>query len=48
MYWTSPFLKTLAYRGIDFKGDINKHPEYIREAYEAGKIMVAELPAELK
>jgi multimeric flavodoxin WrbA len=29
--------KTLAYRGIDFEGDIEKHPEYIQEAYDAGK-----------
>ncbi len=30
-------IKTLGYRGIDFEGDIEKHPEYIREAYDAGK-----------
>lgn len=31
--------QTLAYRGIDFEGDIEKHPEYIREAYDAGKAL---------
>jgi multimeric flavodoxin WrbA len=30
-------LKTLSYRGIDFEGDIEEHPEHIREAYDAGK-----------
>ena len=33
--------KTLAYRGIDFERDIEKHPEYIREAYDAGKALAA-------
>jgi multimeric flavodoxin WrbA len=36
--------QTLAYRGIDFKGDIDKHPEYIQDAFDAGKNMVTELP----
>jgi hypothetical protein len=29
--------KSLTYRQIDLEGDINKHPDYIREAYDAGK-----------
>jgi multimeric flavodoxin WrbA len=29
--------RSLTYRGIDFKGDINKFPEYLNEAYLAGK-----------
>jgi multimeric flavodoxin WrbA len=28
---------SLLYRGIDFEGDILKHPEYLSEAYETGK-----------
>jgi len=28
--------KTICYRGIDFAGDIQKYPDYIREAYETG------------
>jgi multimeric flavodoxin WrbA len=33
--------KSLLYRGIDFEGDVPKHPEYLEEAYEAGKDLVA-------
>ena len=29
--------KSLLYRGLDFKGDVLKHPDYLKEAYEAGK-----------
>ena len=29
--------KALLYRGLDFEGDILKHPEHLQEAYEAGK-----------
>lgn len=29
--------KTLLYRELDFEGDILKHPEYLQEAYEAGR-----------
>ena len=29
--------KSLLYRGLDFEGDVLKHPEYLAEAYEAGK-----------
>lgn len=35
--------KTLAYRQIDLEGDIEKHPEYIREAYNAGRALVEAL-----
>ena len=28
--------KSLLYRGLDFEGDVLKHPEYLKEAYEAG------------
>jgi multimeric flavodoxin WrbA len=31
--------RTLTYRQIDLEGDIEKHPEYIREAYDAGKAL---------
>jgi len=27
----------LLYRGLDFEGDVLKHPEYLEEAYSAGK-----------
>lgn len=29
--------RSLLYRGLDFEGDILKHPEYLEEAYEAGR-----------
>lgn len=29
--------KALLYRELDVEGDVLKHPEYLREAYEAGK-----------
>ena len=29
--------KSLLYRGLDFKGDVMKYPEYLDEAYTAGK-----------
>ena len=35
--------KALLYRQLDFEGDVLKHPEYLEEAYEAGKALVAEL-----
>ena len=31
------FWRYLLYRGLDFEGDVLKHPEYLREAYTAGK-----------
>ena len=29
--------QSLVYRGLDFEGDVLKHPEYLEEAYRAGK-----------
>ncbi|GLI33131.1 flavodoxin family protein [Desulforhabdus amnigena] len=29
--------KSLLYRGLDFEGDVLKHPEHIEEAYRAGR-----------
>ena len=29
--------RSLVYRGLDFEGDVLKHPEYLEEAYETGK-----------
>ena len=31
---------SLLYRGMDFEGDVLNHPEYLKEAYEAGKDLV--------
>jgi multimeric flavodoxin WrbA len=33
----SEFWGHLLYRGLDFEGDVLKHPEYLQEAYNAGK-----------
>jgi multimeric flavodoxin WrbA len=32
---------SLLYRGMDFEGDVLNHPEYLEEAYEVGKDLVA-------
>ncbi len=32
--------KCLLYRGLDFEGDVDHHPEYLEEAYQAGKELV--------
>lgn len=37
------FWKALLYRKLDFAEDALKHPEYLQEAYEAGKAFVNEL-----
>jgi multimeric flavodoxin WrbA len=29
--------RSLLYRGLDFQGDVLKHPEYLEEAYRSGK-----------
>jgi hypothetical protein len=29
--------RTLAYRQLDLEGEVSNHPEYIREAYDAGR-----------
>ena len=34
---------TLLYRELDFEGDILKHPEYLEEAFEAGRSLVSSL-----
>jgi multimeric flavodoxin WrbA len=35
--------KALMYRQLDFEGDVLKHPEYLEEAYEAGRAFVEAL-----
>jgi len=37
--------KALLYRGLDFEGDVLKHPEYLQEAYQAGKELAFALKA---
>ncbi len=37
--------EALLYRGLDFEGDVLKHPEHLREAYEAGQRFPAALEA---
>jgi hypothetical protein len=32
--------RALLYRGLDFEGDVLKYPEYLDEAYTAGKELV--------
>ena len=32
--------RSLLYRGVDFEGDILKHPEHLQEAYATGKALV--------
>ncbi len=38
--------KSLLYRGLDFEGDVLAHPEYLKEAYQAGREMAAALERE--
>jgi hypothetical protein len=38
---------TLTYRGLDFEGDVDKHPTYLEEAFNAGKRLTEELRAEI-
>jgi len=35
--------KSILHRGLDFEGDVLKHPEYLDEAYETGKAFVSAL-----
>lgn len=35
--------RSLLYRGLDFEGDVLKHPEYLTEAFEAGKALAQTL-----
>jgi multimeric flavodoxin WrbA len=37
--------KALLYRELDFEGDVLKHPEYLKEAYEAGRELVSVIKA---
>ena len=37
---------SLLYRGLDFEGDVLKHPEYLAEAFEAGNALVQALSQE--
>ena len=39
--------KALLYRGLDFEGDVLKFPEYLEEAYAAGKGFVKALDPEI-
>jgi multimeric flavodoxin WrbA len=38
--------KALLYRGLDFEGDVLKFPEYLDEAYEAGKAFASDIQSE--
>jgi multimeric flavodoxin WrbA len=38
--------KALLYRQLDYQGDVLEHPEYLQEAYEAGKAFVQALQHE--
>jgi len=38
--------KALLYRGLDFEGDVLKYPEYLDEAYKAGKEFAEVLTSE--
>jgi multimeric flavodoxin WrbA len=40
--------KALLYRGLDFEGDVLKFPEYLDEAYQAGKEFAKELSHEFE
>jgi multimeric flavodoxin WrbA len=35
--------RSILYRGLDFEGDVLKHPEYLEEAYTAGKTFAESL-----
>jgi multimeric flavodoxin WrbA len=35
--------KSLLYRGLDFEGDVMQHPEYLQDAFDAGKGLVQQL-----
>ena len=39
--------KSLLYRGLDFEGDVLKFPQYLDEAYEAGREFVNALDPEI-
>lgn len=35
--------RSLLYRGLDFEGDVMKHPEYLQEAFDAGQALAQSL-----
>jgi multimeric flavodoxin WrbA len=35
--------RSLTYRGIDFEGDVKKHPEHLKEAYTSGRDLAESL-----
>lgn len=35
--------RTLLFRGLDFEGDVQRHPEYLAQAYQAGREFAREL-----
>jgi multimeric flavodoxin WrbA len=37
--------RTLLYRGMDLEGDVHEHPEYLEEAYQAGRDLTLALEA---
>ena len=37
---------SLLYRGLDFEGDVFKHPEYLKEAYDTGVALAKTIQAE--
>jgi len=37
--------RSLLYRGLDFEGDVDKHPAYLEEAYQAGGAFAAAVTA---
>lgn len=49
-YWMDPLdmdlWRSLTYRGIDFEGDIDKHPQHLVEAEAAGRELVETLKGE--
>lgn len=38
--------QAVCFRGIDFEGDIRKHPEYLDQAYQAGRMLVRSIGEE--
>ncbi len=39
--------EALLYRDLDFEGDVLKFPEYLDEAYEAGRAFASAIQAEI-
>jgi hypothetical protein len=38
--------RSLLYRGLDFEGDVLKHPQYLKEAFDSGKALAQALAAD--